>query len=171
MKSTPIESNSIGLTFDTPIDVAFSPRLNSTKLIRYILFKAATPHGLSSPPSFRLGEVPSDSIQDPQCRWTDYIEDLGWNRLGLRPSEMMEVVEDREVWRLNLELLPPQPSRKSGQWRKKKKKHKRCESKVQTKRKSTIFSYRYCLTLTVQRCMHTSTVKDINNAESWKQLI
>ena len=48
-------------------------------------------------------------------RWTDYIEDLGWNRLGLRPSEMMEVMEDREVWRLNLELLPPQPSRKSGQ--------------------------------------------------------
>ena len=57
----------------------------------------------------------------PRTRWTDYIEDLGWNRLGLRPSEMMEVMEDREEWRLNLELLPPQPSRKSGQWRKKKK--------------------------------------------------
>ena len=39
MKSTPTESNSIGLTFDTQIDVAFSPRLNSTKLIHYILFK------------------------------------------------------------------------------------------------------------------------------------
>ena len=51
----------------------------------------------------------------PRTRWTDYIEDLGWNRLGLRPSEMMDVIEDREVWRLNLELLPPQPSRKSGQ--------------------------------------------------------
>ena len=51
----------------------------------------------------------------PRTRWTDYIEDLGWNRLGLHPSEMMEVMEDREVWRLNLELLPPQPSRKSGQ--------------------------------------------------------
>ena len=50
----------------------------------------------------------------PRTRWTDYIEDLGWNRLGLRPSEMMEVMEDREVWRLNLELLLPQPSRKSG---------------------------------------------------------
>ena len=49
-------------------------------------------------------------------RWTNYIEDeLGWNRLGLHPSEMMEVMEDREVWRLNLELLPPQPTRKSGQ--------------------------------------------------------
>ena len=49
-----------------------------------------------------------------RTRWTDYIEDLGWNRLGLRPSEMMEVMEDREEWRLNLELLLPQPSRKSG---------------------------------------------------------
>ena len=28
----------------------------------------------------------------PRTRWTDYIEDLGWNRLGLRPSEMMEVI-------------------------------------------------------------------------------
>ena len=40
----------------------------------------------------------------PKTRWTDYIEDLGWNRLGLRPSEMIEVMEDREVWWLNLEL-------------------------------------------------------------------
>jgi len=40
-----------------------------------------------------------------------YIEDLGWNRLGLQPSEMLAVVADRDVWRLNLELLPPQPSR------------------------------------------------------------
>ena len=51
----------------------------------------------------------------PRTRWADYTEDLGWNRLGLRPSEMMEMMEDREAWRLNLELLPPQPSRKSGQ--------------------------------------------------------
>jgi len=29
----------------------------------------------------------------------------------LQPSEMLEVVADRDVWRLNLELLPPQPSR------------------------------------------------------------
>jgi len=47
----------------------------------------------------------------PQTRWEDYIEDLGWNRLGLQLSEMLEVVADRDVWRLNLELLPPQPSR------------------------------------------------------------
>ena len=50
-----------------------------------------------------------------RTRWPDYIKDLGWNRLGLRPSEMMEVMEDREVWWLDFELLPPQPSRKSGQ--------------------------------------------------------
>jgi len=47
----------------------------------------------------------------PRTRWADYIEDLGWNRLGLQPSELLEVVADRDVWRLNLELLPPQPSR------------------------------------------------------------
>ena len=50
----------------------------------------------------------------PRTRWTDYTEDLGWNRLGLRPSEMMEVMEDREVWRLNLELLPSNPHGKAG---------------------------------------------------------
>ena len=50
----------------------------------------------------------------PRTRWTDYIEDLGWNRLGPHPSKRMKVMEDGEVWRLNLELLPPQPSRKSG---------------------------------------------------------
>ena len=35
----------------------------------------------------------------PRARWTNYIEDLGWNRLGLHPNEMMEMMEDREVLR------------------------------------------------------------------------
>ena len=61
-------------------------------------------------------------VGQPRTKWTDYIEDLGWNRLGLCPSEMIEVMEDREVWQVNFEPLPSQPSRKSGQWRKKKKK-------------------------------------------------
>jgi len=47
----------------------------------------------------------------PRTRWQVYIEDLGWNCLGLQPSEMLVVVADRDVWQLNLELLPPQPSR------------------------------------------------------------
>ena len=51
----------------------------------------------------------------PRTKRTGYIEDFGWNRLGFHPSEMMEVMEDREVWRPNLKLLPPQPSRKSEQ--------------------------------------------------------
>ena len=51
----------------------------------------------------------------PRTMWIDYIKDFGWNRWGLHPNEMMEVIEDRAVWRLNLELLPSQPSRKSGQ--------------------------------------------------------
>ena len=51
----------------------------------------------------------------PRTRWTDYVEDFGWNRLGLHPSEMMEVMEDREGLQFILELLPPQPLPKSGQ--------------------------------------------------------
>ena len=51
----------------------------------------------------------------PRTRWTTYKENLGWNRLGLHPSKMIDAMEDREVWRLNLEFLPPQSSRKSGQ--------------------------------------------------------
>ena len=42
-------------------------------------------------------------------RWTKYVEDFGWNLLGLHLSKIMNMMEDREVWRLNLELLPPQP--------------------------------------------------------------
>ena len=37
-------------------------------------------------------------LRRPQTRWLDYIEDLGWNRLELRPSEMQSVLLDREVW-------------------------------------------------------------------------
>jgi len=33
----------------------------------------------------------------PRTRWADYIEDLGWNRLGLQPSEMLAVVANRDV--------------------------------------------------------------------------
>ena len=58
----------------------------------------------------------------PRSRWSNYIEDLERNRFGLHSSERMDVMEDCEVWWLNLEQLLPQPSRKSGQWWKKKKK-------------------------------------------------
>ena len=47
----------------------------------------------------------------PRKRWMDHVEDLGWNRLGLCFNEMNEVVEDRNVWRLNLELLAPRTLR------------------------------------------------------------
>ena len=53
-------------------------------------------------------------VEQPKTRCTDYIENLGWNRLGLRPSEMMEVMEDREVWRLKLKLLPRNLHGKAG---------------------------------------------------------
>ena len=51
----------------------------------------------------------------------DQLDDLGLHgpRTILRildgiAWEMMEVIDDRKVWRLNLELLPSQPSPKSG---------------------------------------------------------
>jgi len=50
-------------------------------------------------------------VGQPRTRWQDYIKELGWNCLGLQPSELLAVVADHDVWRLNLELLPPQPSR------------------------------------------------------------
>ena len=49
-------------------------------------------------------------------RWLDYIEDLGRNRLGLRPCKIQPVFVD-QGWRLNTELLPKQPSRKSDKKR------------------------------------------------------
>jgi len=39
----------------------------------------------------------------PRTCWQDYIEDIRWNHLGLQPREMLAVVADRDVWRLNLE--------------------------------------------------------------------
>ena len=51
----------------------------------------------------------------PRTTWINYIEDLGWNRLGLNPSEMMDEMEDRKLRWLDLKLLPLQPLRKSRQ--------------------------------------------------------
>ena len=66
----------------------------------------------------------------PRTRWTDYIKDLGWNRLGLRPSEMIEGMEDRDVWRLNLELLPPRSYGKAE-----------TEERRRRRKKKTVFAW------------------------------
>ena len=42
------------------------------------------------------------------------IDDLVWNRMVLHPSEMINVTEDRAVWRLNLELCSLKPPEKAG---------------------------------------------------------
>ena len=57
--------------------------------------------------SFTCRKQMGKTIERPKTRWTDYIEDLGWNRLGLYPSKIMEGMEDSEMWWRNLELLPP----------------------------------------------------------------
>ena len=56
-----------------------------------------------------------DQLDDLELYGTNYIEDLGWDRLELYPSKMMEMMEDHEVWRLNLQFLPRKPHGKSGQ--------------------------------------------------------
>ena len=54
------------------------------------------------------------SVGGTRTIWTNFIEDLGWNCLGLHLSEMIKMMEDRKVWRLNLELLPRTPHGKAG---------------------------------------------------------
>ena len=59
----------------------------------------------------------------PRTRCTNHTEDLEWNRLELHPSEMMDMMEDREMWWLNLDLLSPKPSRKAGNEERRKKRY------------------------------------------------
>jgi len=49
----------------------------------------------------------------PRTRWTDYIEDLGWNRLRLYSSEMMEMW--RTVMRDKPTLICSYPRSPHGQ--------------------------------------------------------
>ena len=60
--------------------------------------------------------------------------DLGWNRSRLYPSEMMEVMEDREVWWLNLELLPRNPHGTAGNEERRRKKKKEEERRRKKKK-------------------------------------
>jgi len=48
----------------------------------------------------------------PRTRWSDYISDLAWFRLGVEPAELSEIAVDPEVFRDLLELLPPRLSPK-----------------------------------------------------------
>ena len=36
-------------------------------------------------------------VERPRTRWINYLGDQGWNRLGLHPSDMIDVMDDREV--------------------------------------------------------------------------
>ena len=50
----------------------------------------------------------------PRTRWTIYIKDLRWNHSRLSPNEIIDLMEDREVRRLNLKLLPRNSHGKAG---------------------------------------------------------
>ena len=45
----------------------------------------------------------------PRTWWRDYVEDLSWSRLGIPGEHLSFVAEDRDAWRIQLELLPPRP--------------------------------------------------------------
>ena len=53
----------------------------------------------------------------------DQLNDLELDEITLwtSPKRNDEVMEDREMWRLNIELLPPQPSRKTREMKKEEK--------------------------------------------------
>ena len=60
-----------------------------------------------------MGEDQLDDLEVNGQITLRILDGTAWNfTLG---SETMDVMEDREVWWLNLELLPRQPSRKNGQ--------------------------------------------------------
>ena len=42
--------------------------------------------------AYLLKEMEEGQVGRPRTTRTNYIEDLGWNHLGLHPSEMMDVM-------------------------------------------------------------------------------
>ena len=46
----------------------------------------------------------------PRTRWSDYVTQLAWERLGILLEELEEVSREREVWVSLLRQLPPRPS-------------------------------------------------------------
>ena len=52
----------------------------------------------------------------PRTSWSNFISDLAWYGLGVKPTELSEIAVDREVFRVLLGLLlsPLFAQRKSG---------------------------------------------------------
>jgi len=59
--------------------------------------------------SFGLQSTPTGKRPKvcPRTRWRDYISDLAWYRLDVKPAEVSEIAVDRDVFRVLLGLLPP----------------------------------------------------------------
>ena len=47
----------------------------------------------------------------PITCWRNYVKDLTCSRLGISPEKLPLVAGDRDAWRSQLELLPPQPQK------------------------------------------------------------
>jgi len=46
---------------------------------------------------------------DPRPRFSNYIADLAWSRLGVEPAELSEIAVGREIFQTLLGLLPRDP--------------------------------------------------------------
>ena len=45
----------------------------------------------------------------PRTRWRNYVDNPSWSRLGIPPQHLPFVAEDRDIWMLQLEQVPPRP--------------------------------------------------------------
>jgi len=82
-------------------------RIKWTKLVSKIAVAVVTHINFCKMPwkgRKKAGWTPSNTLG--KLHWRYWMEPL-----GVPTKRNMEVVADRDVWRLNLELLPPQPSR------------------------------------------------------------
>ena len=53
------------------------------------------------------GTSSGEETSGKRTRWRDYISTLAWERLGIPPSELVNVAREGEVWGPLLELPPP----------------------------------------------------------------
>ena len=52
----------------------------------------------------------------PRTRWSDYVAQLAWERLGILPEELEEVSGEREVWVSQAAALTTRPQISGWKW-------------------------------------------------------
>ena len=71
--------------------------------------------GATTLTSFRLKGIQESPRGRPTTRWSDYISDIAWSRLGAEPTQLSDISVHREEFRALLGLLAHDPPwKKSG---------------------------------------------------------